>query len=111
MACATWYRDKVERGARAERIDDRYRLWYVDHAMHTGAEPMPGMVVADTTPARKTRMVSYLGVLQQALRDVAAWVEHDVPPPASTTVERGRRPGGRAADRGRARRASRRWST
>ena len=70
-----------------ERMEDRYRLWYVDHAMHTGAEPMPGMVLADTTPSRKTRMVSYLGVLQQALRDVAAWVEHDVPPPASTTIE------------------------
>ena len=85
--------------ASAGRIDDRYRLWFVDHAMHTGAEPMPGMVLADTTPSRTTRMVSYLGVLQQALRDVAAWVEHGVPPPASTDDRGGRRPGARAAHR------------
>jgi hypothetical protein len=45
---------------------------------------MPGLAMADTTPARKTRMVSYLGVLQQALRDVAAWVEQGIAPPAST---------------------------
>ncbi len=32
-------------------------------------------------------MVSYLGVLQQALRDLANWVEHDVVPPASTDFE------------------------
>ena len=83
---ATWYREKVASSLGPERMEGRYRLWYVDHAMHTGAEPMPGMVLADTTPSRKTRMVSYLGVLQQALRDVAAWVEHDVPPPTSTTI-------------------------
>jgi hypothetical protein len=29
-------------------------------------------------------VVSYQGVLQQALRDLAAWVERDVAPPAST---------------------------
>ena len=71
----------------SEPLESRYRIWYVDHAMHTGAEPMPGMALADTTPARKTRMVSYLGVLQQALRDLANWVEHDVVPPASTDFE------------------------
>ena len=45
------------------------------------------MAMADTTPARQTRMVNYLGVLQQALRDVAAWVEHGIAPPASTAFE------------------------
>jgi hypothetical protein len=31
--------------------------------------------------------VSYLGVLQQALRDLSRWVEEDVAPPASTNYE------------------------
>jgi hypothetical protein len=84
---AAWYRDKVIQAVGEDALDDRYRLWYVDHAMHTGAEPMPGMAMADTTPARKTRMVSYLGVLQQALRDVADWVEHGLAPPPSTKFD------------------------
>jgi hypothetical protein len=83
---ALWYRKQVERQL-GDRIDDQFRLWYVEHAMHTGAEPMPGLTMADTTPSRKTRMVSYLGVLQQALRDVADWVEQGIAPPASTVCE------------------------
>ena len=38
----------------------------------------------DPRPVASTRVVSYQGVLQQALRDVAAWVERGVAPPAST---------------------------
>ena len=57
------------------------------------------MVMADTTPARKTRMVNYLGVLQQALRDVAAWVEHGIAPPGEHGVRARRRPGRRARRR------------
>ena len=96
---AVWYRDKVEAALGGESLDDRYRLWFVDHAMHTGADPLPGMVMPDTSPARKTRMVSYLGVLQQALRDVAAWVEHGLGSAGEHRVRPGRRPGARAADR------------
>src|SRR5262249_17987761 len=40
-----------------------------------------------TRPARTTRIVNYRGVLEQALRDVAAWVERGVAPPASTSYE------------------------
>ena len=83
---ALWYRKLVE-AQLGDRVGDQYRLWFVEHAMHTGAEPMPGLSMADTVPARKTRMVSYLGVLQQALRDVAAWVEEGIAPPASTVAE------------------------
>jgi len=83
---ALWYRKKVE-AQLGDKIDDQYRLWYVEHAMHTGAEPIAGLSMADTTPSRRTRMVSYLGVLQQALRDVAAWAERGVAPPASTVCE------------------------
>jgi hypothetical protein len=80
---AAWYRDLVARHL-GDKLDDQYRLWFIDHAMHTSAEPMAGLVMADTTPARRTRMINYIGVLQQALRDVAAWVENGIAPPAST---------------------------
>lgn len=84
---ALWYRRKVE-AQLGDAIDDRYRLWFVEHAMHTGgAEPVVGMSLPDVVPSRRTRMVSYLGVLQQALRDVVAWVEHGIAPPASTMYE------------------------
>jgi hypothetical protein len=82
---ALWYRKKVEAQLGAA-LDDQYRLWYVEHAMHTGgAEPVVGLGTPDVFPARKARIVSYLGVLQQALRDVAAWVELGIAPPASTS--------------------------
>lgn len=84
---ALWYRKKVA-AQLDDALDDQYRLWFVEHAMHTGgAEPVVGMGLPDVVPSRKTRMVSYLGVLQQALRDVSAWAEHGIAPPASTTCE------------------------
>lgn len=83
---AVWYRDLVER-VLGPRLDEQHRLWFIDHAMHTSAEPVAGLVMPDTTPSRRTRMVNYLGALQQALRDVAAWVEHGIAPPASTEFQ------------------------
>jgi hypothetical protein len=77
-----WYRARV-REALGDRIDDQYRLWFVDHAMHTTVTAGPD----DPRPVRTTRVVPYIGVLQQALRDVSAWVEHGVAPPASTEYE------------------------
>ena len=80
---ADWYRRRVE-ALLGPRIDDQYRLWFVDHAMH-GA---PVMRPDETTrPARNTRIVNYRGVLEQALRDVAAWAERGVAPPSSTSYE------------------------
>jgi len=55
----------------------------VDHSMHTAPNVMPG----DTKPVRTTRVVPYAGVLQQALRDVSAWVEQGIAPPKSTEYE------------------------
>ncbi len=76
---ADWYRRKVE-ATLGDRLDDQFRLWFVDKAMHTG--PFPSR--SEPPPARTTRTVSYVGVLQQALRDVAAWVEKGLAPPPST---------------------------
>ncbi len=70
---ADWYRARVQEHL-GERTDDHLRLWYVDHALH-------GDVSMQEDP---TRTVSYLGVLQQALRDLSAWVEEGIRPPATT---------------------------
>jgi hypothetical protein len=73
---ADWYRTRVK-AALGQRFDDLYRLWFVENAMHT----TQGVSASDPRPVATTRVVSYQGVLQQALRDVAAWVEKGVAPP------------------------------
>lgn len=68
-----WYRKRVQArfGAQAAQ---HFRLWYNDHALH-------GDMTRQEDP---THTVSYLGVLQQALRDLSAWVEKGTPPPETT---------------------------
>lgn len=70
---ADWYRQRINAhfGAAA---DSHVRLWYTDYAQH-GDEPL----IEDPT-----RTVTYNGELQQALRDISAWVEKGIAPPAST---------------------------
>ena len=70
---ADWYLQRAAKviGASA---NDRLRLYYTDHALHGDGQVNPD----------PTRIASYQGVLQQALRDVSAWVETGTPPPAST---------------------------
>ncbi len=73
---ADWYRTKVKENL-GPQLEDNFRLWFTDHAVHGDEYP----------PVDPTRVVSYLGVLYQALRDVSAWVEKGVPPPASTSYK------------------------
>ena len=77
---ADWYRKRVETHLGA-RTDANFRLWYTEHALH-GDEP---------TSEAASRVVSYVPVLQQALRDVSAWAEKGTPPPPSTSyrIDRG----------------------
>ncbi|MDB5725133.1 MAG: hypothetical protein JWQ16_1887 [Novosphingobium sp.] len=70
---ADWYRERV-REHLGGRTDQNFRLWYTDHALH-GDEP---------TAAAASRIVTYVPTLQQALSDLAAWVEQGTPPPASS---------------------------
>src|SRR5262249_3927009 len=70
---ADWYRTKVKE-ALGSRIDDSFRLWFVDHAQHTPPAGVPA----------QARTINYQGVLEQALRDVSAWVERGVRPPSNT---------------------------
>ena len=71
-----WYRTKVQQNL-GNRLDNNFRLWFVDHALHGDS----------TKQEDPTRTVSYLGVLQQALRDLANWVEKGQLPPQSTTYK------------------------
>jgi hypothetical protein len=70
---ADWYRSKVKE-ALGDRLDDHFRLWFTDHALHA----------EDGRPAYSTWVVPYVGVLHQALRDLSAWVETSAAPPASS---------------------------
>jgi len=79
---ADWYRTKVK-AALGSRFDDMYRLYFIDHAMHTA----PTVTPSDPRPVATTRVINYAGVLQQALRDLSAWVEKGVAPPPSTTYK------------------------
>ena len=104
----------VERRGSARDV----RVWFTEHAMHLPASALrPG-----PPPVASTRLIDYGGHVQQAIRDVIDWVEHDTEPPADTgfdTTDDGaivvrdgglgatRHPTGRARHRER-RRASRR---
>ncbi|GGN93588.1 hypothetical protein GCM10010112_82020 [Actinoplanes lobatus] len=66
---AAWYRDKV-----AEHAPDDVRLWYVDNALHGD----------DERQEHPAHTVSYLGVLHEALRSLADWVENGAQPAADT---------------------------
>jgi hypothetical protein len=70
---ADWYRTKVKE-AKGKRLDDEFRLYFIDHAQHTPPVGVPA----------QARTVSYQGALEQALRDLSAWVERGVKPPVST---------------------------
>jgi hypothetical protein len=67
---ADWYRTKVHEAGRAKD----FRLYYMDHADHVGRP----------SGTRAARLVDYSGALQQALRDLSAWVEKGVQPPDET---------------------------
>jgi hypothetical protein len=73
---ADWYRSKVTEHL-GDATDDHFRLWYVDNALHGDDEEQED----------PTHTISYLGVLHQALRDVAAWAEQGIAPPSTTSYE------------------------
>jgi hypothetical protein len=73
---ADWYRTKVKENL-GDSTDKHFRVWFTDHALHGD----------QTQQEYPTRTVSYLGVLQQALRDISAWTEKGVIPPANTAYK------------------------
>lgn len=73
---ADWYCSQVRRHLGAA-IDEHFRLWFTDNALHGDDEEQESPL----------HTVSYLGLLQQALRDLSRWVEEGVAPPPSTNYE------------------------
>ena len=73
---ADWYRSRAK-AYLGDSTDKYLRLWYTDKALHGDLNNQEDA----------TRTVSYLGVLQQALRDLAAWVEKGIAPPATTNYK------------------------
>jgi hypothetical protein len=73
---ADWYRSRVKE-ALGDSTDNHFRLWYTDHALH-------GDIPIEDDP---TRTISYLGILQQALLDLSAWVEKGIAPAATTNYK------------------------
>jgi hypothetical protein len=72
---ADWYRTQVKAQLGAH-FEDNFALWFIDHAQHDNPA---------TTKAH-AHAVSFAGALQQALRDVSAWVERGARP-ADTQYE------------------------
>jgi hypothetical protein len=79
---ADWYRSRVME-AQGLRFEDNFRLYFVDHAMHTSQSAQPN----DPRPVVTTRTVNYTSVLHQALRDLSDWVEKGLVPPPSTVYK------------------------
>ncbi|MBD3215729.1 MAG: hypothetical protein GF311_24165 [Candidatus Lokiarchaeota archaeon] len=79
---ADWYRSRIKETL-GDKFDDNYRLWYIDHAMHVP----PVISKFETPPVITTRIIDYGGILQQALRDLSAWVEKGIAPPESTNYK------------------------
>lgn len=73
---ADWYRTRVEEDL-GDTAGDRFRLWYIDNALHGDDDPQEF----------HTHTVTYLGALEVALRQLAAWVEDGVEPSPSTNYE------------------------
>ena len=71
---ADWYRRRFDT-IYGKDAPNRYRIWYTQNALHGASE----------AAAAPTRVINYIPVLEQALRDLSAWVEKGVPPPASTS--------------------------
>jgi hypothetical protein len=72
-----WYRQRVEESL-GDAAADTYRVYFNDHADHQDA-PVAG--------ERAKHLVNWYGMVEQALRDVAAWAEDGVTPPESTRYE------------------------
>lgn len=73
---ADWLRQRVEEHL-GDAAEDHFRIWYVENALHGdgGTQEFPD------------RSVSYLGILEEALRQLAAWVERGVEPAANSAYD------------------------
>ena len=75
---ADWYARQVRAALGEKAFENTFRLYYNDNADH-----LEGPV----TGAKANRIVSYDPIVEQALRDVAAWAERGVTPPRATRYD------------------------
>ena len=75
---ADWYADRVEASLGAAAFRDSFRIYLNDNADHQEA-PVSGV--------RATYLVTFWGMVEQALLDLSAWVEDGVRPPDSTRYD------------------------
>lgn len=73
---ADWYRQKVKEIYK-DQEEECFRVWYNDNCPHGDATEVGDCL----------HLVSYLGMLRQALLDVAHWVEQDEAPVMSSGYE------------------------
>ena len=74
-----------------DRIDEQFRLWWVQNAAHGAPEMIGPMQTDEKDPGVwRSRLVSYDGVTSQALRELVAWVEDGVAPRSYSGYELGR---------------------
>ena len=73
---ANWYAGRVKTALGKRTSAERFRVYLNDNADHLDAPPVDGV--------RATYLVDWYGSVYQALRDMSAWAERDVTPPAST---------------------------
>ncbi|MEB2774133.1 PKD domain-containing protein [Algoriphagus sp. D3-2-R+10] len=71
-----WYGARVKEQL-GDQLDENFRLYFTDHANHADSK----------NPGDPTHLVSYLGVIQQALLDLSDWVEKGISPPQGTVYE------------------------
>lgn len=74
-----WYAQRVK-SASESRYNDSFRIWINDNADHHDGS----VIVSGRSDNGKLRLVSYVGILQQTLRDVSAWAEKGIAPSPST---------------------------
>jgi hypothetical protein len=66
-----------------EKIDENFRLWFVENACHGAPDVIGPMLLGGGDPdAWLSRLVSYDGVTSQVLRDLVGWVERGEEPHA-----------------------------
>jgi hypothetical protein len=73
---ADWYKHQVKKALGSD-FENSYRLWYNEYANHDFGPVLPKKL--------ETQLVEFGGIYEQALRDLAQWVENETLPPASTT--------------------------
>ena len=79
-----WYLQQAQ-GLQGARLNDNFRLWYTDNADHGpdlyGIESGIGFGMAGNAASH---IVGYIGIVQQALLDLDAWVLSGTAPPRTS---------------------------